>query len=314
LRDEAPVLVWACTDVPTEIWLPALQANMPKLEIRLWPDIGDAREVDYVFAWKPPLGLISGLPNLRAVFSLGAGVEGLLADPELSPELPLIRMVDPSLAAGMAEYVLMQVLHYHRGMPAILAHQRAGEWKPARAPLAGDRRIGILGFGNLGRRCAETLLAVGFDVAIWSRNEKTAEGITCFSGSAALPGFLARSEIVVCLLPLTPDTQGILNAKAFAAMPQGSFVINAGRGGHLVEADLLAALESGHIAAATLDVFETEPLPAGHPFWAHPRVTVTPHVSALTQPRTAAPLITENITRDLVGLPMLHHVDRTRGY
>ena len=287
---------------------------MPGLKIRLYPDVGDPAEADFVFVWKPAAGLISGLPNLRAVFSLGAGVEGLVIDPEIPAELPLIRMVDPSLAAGMAEFVLMQVLHYHRRMPEIAAHQRAGEWKPIRSLPAGDCKVGIFGFGNLGRRCTEALLALGFDAAVWSRNEKSAPGVTCFAGKAQLAAFLARSQIVVCLLPLTPDTRGLLNAEAFAAMPKGGYVINAGRGGHLVESDLLGTLESGQIAGATLDVFEVEPLPAGHPFWTHARVTVTPHISALTQNRTAAPLITENIQRQLAGLPMLHQVDRARGY
>ena len=199
-------------------------------------------------------------------------------------------------------------------MPAVLASQRARLWAPLRPPMAQDRRIGILGFGQLGAHCAGSLSRLGFDVAVWSRTPRHLAGMTSFAGQDQLPDFFARSEIVVCLLPLTPDTVGILDAAAFAAMPRGGFLINVGRGGHLVEADLLAALDQGQIAGATLDVFAVEPLPVEHPFWAHDRVTVVPHISALTQPRTAVPVIAENIRRDRSGLPLLHAVDRTRGY
>jgi glyoxylate/hydroxypyruvate reductase A len=223
-------------------------------------------------------------------------------------------MVDPSLATGMAEFVTMQVLHYHRRMPEVAANQRARLWQPLRPPVAADRTVGILGFGQLGAYCAECLVRLGFDMAVWSRSPKNAPGMTCFAGQAELSAFLARSEIVVCLLPLTPDTVGILDAAAFAAMPRGGFVINVGRGRHVVEPDLLAALDSGQIAGATLDVFAVEPLPEAHPFWAHERVTVVPHISALTQPRTAVPVIADNIRRHRAGLPLLHAVDRARGY
>ncbi len=314
MRDERPVLLYACPTVPAEIWVPDFARCLPEIELRIWPEIGEPAEIDYVFAWHPPAGLFSRLTGLQVIFSLGAGVESLLANPEIPAALPLIRMVDPSLATGMAEFVMMQVLHYHRQMPEVAANQRARLWKPLRPPVAADRRVGILGFGQLGACCADSLLRLGFDVAVWSRSPKTADGMRCFAGRADLPAFLARSEIVVCVLPLTPDTAGILDAAAFATMPRGSFVINVGRGKHVVEADLLAALDDGQIAGATLDVFAVEPLPETHPFWAHERVTVVPHISALTQPRTAVPVIAENIRRHRAGLPLLHEVDRARGY
>jgi glyoxylate/hydroxypyruvate reductase A len=314
MQTDRPVLLYACPLVPPEIWVPAFARGLPAVEVRLWPDIGDPAEIDYAFVWHPPAGLFPRLTGLRVIFSLGAGVESLLADPEIPREVPLIRMVDPSLAAGMNEFVLMQVLHYHRWMPEVAANQRARLWAPLRPPMARDRRVGVLGFGQLGAYCAESLARLGFDVAVWSRTPRGAAGLACFAGREQLRDFFARSEIVVCLLPLTPDTVGILAAEAFAAMPRGGFVINAGRGGHLVEADLLAALDQGQIAGATLDVFTVEPLPAEHPFWAHERITVVPHMAALTQPRTAVPVIADNIRRDRSGLPLLHVVDRDQGY
>jgi glyoxylate/hydroxypyruvate reductase A len=314
MRGDASVLLYACPTVPSEIWVADFARVLPEVEIRLWPDIGDPAEIDYAFVWHPPAGLFSRLGRLRVIFSLGAGVESLLANPELPREVPLIRMVDPSLGAGMAEFVLMQVLHYHRGMPEVAANQRARLWQPLRPPMAQDRKVGILGYGQLGAHCADALVGLGFDVAVWSRQPRRVAGITLFSGREELADFFARSEIVVCLLPLTSDTADILDAAAFAAMPRGGFVINVGRGGHLVEADLLAALDQGQIAGATLDVFTVEPLPPEHPFWGHERITVVPHSAALTQPRTAVPMIAENIRRDRSGLPLLHAVDRSRGY
>jgi glyoxylate/hydroxypyruvate reductase A len=313
-RKDRPVLLYACPTVPSDIWSQAFACFLPEVEMRIWPEIGDPAEIDYAFVWHPPAGVLPCLPRLRAIFSLGAGVESLLANPEIPSGIPLIRMVDPSLAAGMAEFVLMQVLHYHRRMPEVAANQHARLWKPLRPPIAQDRRVGILGFGQLGAHCAEVLARLGFDVAVWARKRHPVAGITRFAGREELAPFFARSEIVICLLPLTPDTLGILNSAAFAAMPPGGFVINVGRGGHLVEADLLAALDQGQLAGATLDVFTVEPLPAEHPFWAHERITVVPHISALTQPRTGVPVIAENIRRDQSRLPLLHVVDRARGY
>lgn len=314
MPDKTPVMLYACPAVSPEAWVKALKQAMPRLEIRVWPETGDPADVDYVLAWNPPAGLFPTLTHLRIIFSLGAGVDSLLNNLEIPPDIPLVRMVDPSLATGMAEFVLAQVLHYHRAMPEIEANQRARLWKPLPQPLAADRRIGILGYGQLGAYCAKCLAGLGFDVSIWSRDQKIVEGLTCFAGPGQLPNFFARSDIFVCLLPLTPETAGILDAHAFAAMPRGSFVINVARGGHLVEQDLLQALDTGQIAGATLDVFAVEPLPVDHPFWAHERIKVVPHMSALTQPGTAAPVIAENIRRHELGESLLHQVNRAKGY
>ena len=219
IQGDRPVLLYACPGVPAAIWAPDFARVLPELEVRIWPETGDPAEIDYAFVWHPPAGLFPRLTRLRVIFSLGAGVEGLLADPELPPDIPLIRMVDPSLAQGMTEFVLMQVLHYHRRMPEVAANQRARLWEPLRPPVAQDRRVGILGFGELGAHCADALVRLSFDVAVWSRTRRPAPGVTGFAGRGELAAFLARSEILVCLLPLTPDTAGILDAAAFAAMP-----------------------------------------------------------------------------------------------
>lgn len=308
------VLLYACPTVPPDPWVMEFGRAMPEVEIRIWPEIGEASDITHAFVWHPPAGLFPQLRALRMVFSLGAGVDRLLRHDDLPAEIPLIRMVDPALDADMTIFVTMQVLRYHRRMPEIERNQRARIWQEIDAPVAADRGIGILGHGQLGALAADRLKGFGFDVSVWSRSPRVAPGLRCFAGREQLPAFLARSEILVCLLPLTPETLGILNAETFAQLPPGACLINVGRGGHLVEADLLRALESGQIAEATLDVFSEEPLSAGHPFWDHPRITVTPHIAALTQPRTAVAMIAENIRRTKDGQAPLHQVDRSRGY
>ncbi len=310
---ERPVLLFACIGVPEDRWAEALAASAPGLELRFWPDAGAAEEIDYVLAWNLPNGFLGQFPHLRIIFSLGAGVERLLADPDL-PAAPLIRMVDPSLAAAMNEFVLMRVLHYHRRMPEFEALQRQPLWRQLEAPLAKDRGVGIMGLGQLGLVCAQSLAALGFAVRGWSRTAKEAKGVATFAGEGQLTAFLAGSEILVCLLPLTPDTRGILNAANFDHLPRGAALINVARGGHLVEADLIPALDAGALSHATLDVFAHEPLPADHPFWRDGRITVIPHAAALTEPTTAAPRIAENIVRDRAGQPQLWVVDRESGY
>lgn len=307
-------MLWACLDIPPGPWLAVFSRAMPELEIRLWPDVGAAGDIDYAFAWKVPPGVLAGLPNLKAVFSLGAGVDRIVGADVVPAHLPLVRMVDPGLKEGMNEFVLMQALYYHREMPAFAAQQARREWRERDVPLARHRTVGIMGLGQLGRHCAENLVRIGFSVRGWARSAHEVPGVACFHGQDGLAPFLAGTDILVCLLPLTPDSRGILDAETFARLPRGSSLINVARGGHLVDADLLAALESGQIAGATLDVFHEEPLPAEHPFWSHPRIIVTPHISAPTQPETAAPTVVEGIRRHRAGLPLLNVVDRTAGY
>lgn len=296
-----------------EPWIEALGLARPGLETRVWPDLGDPATIRYALAWKPPPGVLAGLPSLEVVFSLGAGVDALLADPTL-PDVPLVRMVEPGLTLGMTEWVAAQVLYWHRNLHAYRALQAEADWRPLPERLARERRVGVLGLGELGGAAARALAALGFEVEGWSRTPRSVPGIGCRSGADGLGAMLARSDVLVCLLPLTAETRGILNAETFAALPRGAFVVNAARGGHLVEADLLAALASGQVAGASLDVFGTEPLPPGHPFWSHPSIVVTPHVAAVTHARTAAESVAEGIRRHEAGLPLANLVDRSRGY
>jgi len=295
-------------------WKAQLSRLMPDLDIRVWPEVGNLGEIEYALVWQPEPGLLASLPNLKLILSLGAGVDHILWDPDLPRHLPIIRLVDPYMTDAMSEYVVLQVLRLHRQDLVYRAQQDAAVWHELAQKNAGERRVGILGFGELGRDAAKKLKGLGFDVAAWSRSEKTVAGAESHSGTAGLPRLLARSEILVCLLPLTAETEGILNARTLALLPKGAALINAARGGHLVEEDLIAALDCGQLSAAVLDVFREEPLTADHPFWRHPRIVVTPHIAALTNPPTAAPIILDTIRRFETGCPLLHRVDPALGY
>jgi glyoxylate/hydroxypyruvate reductase len=295
-------------------WRAQLERLTREIDIRVWPDIGHPAEIDHALVWRPEPGFLASLPNLKLILSLGAGVDHLLGDPQLPRHLPIVRLVDPHMTDAMSEYVVLQVLRLHRHDLDYRAQQQDRVWRELDQQNAADRRVGILGFGELGRDAAKKLKALGFDVAAWSRSEKTAAGVESYAGADGLRHLLARSEILVCLLPLTAETEGILNARNLALLPHGAALVNAARGGHLVEDDLLAALASGQITGAVLDVFHGEPLPADHPFWRHPRVVVTPHVAAFTNPMTAAAIILDNIRRFEEGRPLLNQIDPARGY
>ncbi|HEX3521998.1 MAG TPA: glyoxylate/hydroxypyruvate reductase A [Stellaceae bacterium] len=295
-------------------WKPQLARLMPELEVRIWPEIGDRAEIDYALVWRPEPGLLASLPNLKLILSLGAGVDHILTDPDLPRRVPIVRLVDPYMTDAMSEFVVLQVLRLHRHDLEYRAQQEEGIWQELDQKNAGERVVGILGFGELGQDAARKLKGLGFDVALWGRRPRTIEGLRGYAGSAGLPALLSRSEILVCLLPLTAETERILNASTFAMLPRGAALINAARGGHMVEEDLLAALASGRLSAAVLDVFRDEPLPAGHPFWRHPRIVVTPHIAAATHPPTAAPIILANIRRFEAGRPLLNQVDPAQEY
>jgi glyoxylate/hydroxypyruvate reductase A len=297
-----------------ELWRPALEVALPGLELRVHPAIGDPRDIDCAIVWSPPRGLLASLPNLKLIASLGAGVDHLLADPDLPRDVPLVRLSDPDLVVSMRDYVLDAVLRLHRQGLVYAAQQREAVWRAHRQPSPGERRVGILGLGRLGSAVAETLRDHGFRMAGWSRGPKALADIVCFAGEDGFAALLARSEILICLLPLTAETTDCLDAAAFAKLPRGAGLINVGRGRHVVEPDLLAALDVGQLSYAILDVFREEPLPPTHPFWRHPRIVVTPHVAAFTNPETAAPLIAENIRRARDGRPLLDRVDPARGY
>jgi len=308
------VLLFQSSIDSAERWCAELHRLLPDLEIRVWPQIGNSSEIDVALVWRPPAGLLASLPNLKLIAGLGAGVDHVLADPLLPAGVPVVRLIDPYMTAAMSEYVQLQVLRLHRQDPIYLAQQREHVWRERPQPNAAGRRVGVLGMGELGRDAALKLSVLGFDVAGWSRTERRLPGIACFHAAEGLRALLARSEILVCLLPLTPATEGILDARLFAGLPRGAAIVNCARGLHLVEADLVAALDSGQVSAAILDVFRDEPLPPQHPFWSDPRILVTPHVAAATHAPTAAPVVADNVRRLRQGRPLLHLVDRERGY
>jgi glyoxylate/hydroxypyruvate reductase len=295
-------------------WRGYIEAYDPTIDFRVWPETGAVEEIDYVLAWLPQPGDLARYPNLKAIFWLGAGVDHLVKDAALPRHVPVVRLVDDGLTAGMTEYILLHVLRYHRRLPELEVQQREGVWRKLAYPLAKDRRVGIMGLGVLGRDVATRLVDLGFDVAGWSGSPKQLVGVTSFHGNDQLIPFLNRSEILVCLLPLTPATTGIVDARTLAALPKGATVINAARGGHVVDADLVAALDRGHIAHATLDVFTTEPLPVEHPFWRHPRITVTPHVASVTISETASRVVIEGLRAMRAGRRPANIVDLKKGY
>lgn len=308
------MLLFACEGVDDRAWRGELAVLPPEVEVRFWPDAGAPGEVDYGFAWGNPPGFWRQFPNLKVVFSLGAGVDALLRDGDLPEGPAVVRMLDESMAGDMSDFVRMCVTFHHRAMHEYAVLQTQADWRPIRPPRNGRRTVGIMGLGALGGRCALDLVSAGFDVRGWARRPKSLPGVRTFAGEAGLESFLVATEILVCLLPLTPETENILSAHLFARLPRGACVVNVGRGRHLVDADLLGALDSGQLAGATLDVFRTEPLPTDHPFWRHPRITVTPHAAAFTHPETAVPALAENLRRLLSGLEMVGLVDRRLGY
>ena len=306
-------LLFKCDHTDPGPWLAALAEHLPEREIRVFPEVGAPEDIDYALVYEPPPGLLASLPNLKAVFSLWAGVDHLASDPELPP-VPVIRMVERSMTATMTAHVVQQVLDLHTHALDYRAQQAARHWEQLELKAPWERRVGILGLGSLGRDAAEKLADLRFDIAGWSRSPKEIAGIACYHGEDGLSDFLARTEILVCLLPMTEATRGILSRPLFDRLPRGAALVNCARGGHLVDADLLAALESGQISSAALDVFNEEPLPADHPYWGHPRVVVTPHVAAFSVPDTAVESVAANIRRMEAGEAPLYVVDFARGY
>jgi glyoxylate/hydroxypyruvate reductase A len=294
-------------------WARHFAVHAPDLRFRVWPDIGDPKDVRYLAMWVPPENMAATFPNLELAFSVGAGVDQFDFS-QLPPHVPLVRMLEPGIAESMIEYVTMAVLALHRDLPRYIAQQREQVWREIQIIAAEKRRVGVMGLGQLGQASLERLKVFNFPLAGWNRSPRAIDGVTCYAGAEALPEFLARTDILVCLLPLTDETRGILNRDLFAQLPPGAQLAHCGRGGHLVEADLLAALESGQLSAAVLDVTPQEPLPVGHPFWTHPQILVTPHIASMTRPETAVDFVLETIARHRRGEPLPGLVDRSRGY
>lgn len=311
-------ILLAMTGMDSAAWAERFKALDPTREVRIWPNIGNPADIAYACAWKPEAGALKGLDNLKVLFSLGAGVDALIGDPDL-PNVPLVRIVDPDMTARMAEFVVLNVLLHHRRMLRAFADQRAHRWLQHDQPAASSVRVGVMGIGQLGQDSAVKLRMMGFQVAGWSRSPRSLPGIETFAGEDGLAPFLARTDILVVLLPLTPATRGILNRNLFAGLAQdgvlgGPVLINAGRGGLQNEADILAALDDGTLASASLDVFVTEPLPQDSPFWDHEKVIVTSHVAADSDPQALARYIHEQMIAFEAGRGLTNVVDRATGY
>lgn len=299
----------------SERWFAALQRALPGVAVHAWPETGDPGKVDLLVTGRPDAASLTLFPNLRLIAGTGAGVERLIRQVrDLSLAVPVMRVVDAMLTRSMAEYVLAAALYDQRKMHHYAAAQSRAEWAPLERTEPEDFSVGILGLGVLGLASASLLRSVGFRVLGWSRGPRQVDGVDCFHGPDGLHAMLALTDCLVCLLPLTPATAGIVNAGTLARLARGATLVNAGRGGHVVESDLLDALRSGHIAHATLDVFATEPLPADHPFWAEPNLTLTPHVASITVPESAIQGIVANYSRMHLGLPLEDLVDFERGY
>ncbi|CAH1651460.1 D-3-phosphoglycerate dehydrogenase [Hyphomicrobiales bacterium] len=284
-------------------WAAAFARQAPDVPFRIWPDIGDPEAVEYLLLWQPPERIAETFPNLKMLFSVGAGVDQLDFS-KLPPELPVVRMLEPGIAESMAEFVCMATLMLHRDLVIYLDRQRHRQWQEIQVRASADRCVGVMGLGQLGQASLEKLRAFGFPLVGWNRSPRQIEGVTCFAGPSELPAFLARTDILICLLPLTEATRGILDARLFAALPRGAAIINVGRGGHLVEADLLAALETGQLSGAMIDVLDPEPPKPEHPFWHHPLIVMTPHVASMTRPESGAAFVLETIESHRKGLPI----------
>jgi glyoxylate/hydroxypyruvate reductase A len=288
----------------------------PEVDVRWWNDAEvDAGSVEYVLVWQPEAGRIAAYTNLKAVISSSAGVDHILADPGLPPAVPIIRMVTDDTVQRMAEFTAMSSLMLLKDMPRIIAQQAQRVWKEfATARTARETRVGIMGLGALGSACARMHAQLGFITAGWARSPRTLEGVSCYAGTEEFGAFLARTDILICLLPDTEDTRDVINADLLRQLPAGAAIINVGRGTHVRTEDLLAALASGHISSALLDVFAVEPLPADSPLWNHPRVIVTPHGAATPSRRERARQAATVIRAIESGAPAPHLYDRQRGY
>jgi glyoxylate/hydroxypyruvate reductase len=309
------VLTGDLSESAYETWRRHLCAHLPPQEtLVLAPHCADKSTVDVALAANPPWGELASYPKLRFVQSLWAGVDRLLGDPTLPEAITIARLVDPTMTRSMVESAVTATLFVHRQVPAYLRQQQSSLWRQLPQPIAAHCRVGILGFGQMGRPVARALSALGFRVSAWGQRARDETTIDYAWGAAGLQRILADARILINLLPLTPATLGILNATLFDQLPAGATIINLGRGGHLNEDHLLTALRTQRLSHAVLDVFREEPLPVGHPFWSHPQITVWPHVAASTDPESAAPIALQNVAAFRAGRPLSALVSRSLGY
>ena len=294
-------------------WRESLLKLIPDLDIRLWPDVGNPNDILYILVGKFNLNDLPELPNLRAIMPMFAGLEHLLYHPKC-PTVPILRTGLPDGDQSMTEYVILHVLRHHRKMPEYLEQQSRAEWNILEQKQPHEQRVGFMGFGEMAVSPGRILAKMGFDVAAWVRKERKNDEIKYYIGDKYLNKFLARSDILVCLLPITNKTRGIINTKTLHQLPLGASFINLGRGDHIVEADLIKSLDSGYLSGATLDATTLEPLPKKSPLWKHAKITVMPHVARRVRPENVGKQVAENIRRDREGLPYLWEVDREAGY
>nr|WP_229751252.1 glyoxylate/hydroxypyruvate reductase A [Undibacterium terreum] len=307
-------MIFHATGGQDQPWLDVLAKEMPQAKIRVWRE-GDSAHADYAIVWKPPAAMLQGRTGLKAIFNLGAGVDAILQLGDALPQgVPVVRLDDAGMGIQMAEYVSHAVLRYFRRLDSYDILRSQKQWRFLKPFDKSEFSVGILGMGVLGGRVLEALQHFGFPLHGWSRTQKQMAGVTCHSGADGLDAFLQASRVLVCMLPLTDDTIGILNKHSLSRLPRGAYLINVARGAHLVEADLLALLQQEHIAGATLDVFSEEPLPPKHPFWHESRISITPHISALTLRDDSARQIAEKIQAMQQGQQISGVVDRTKGY
>jgi glyoxylate/hydroxypyruvate reductase A len=314
----ADAILIVATGWNQEEWADAVRAAAPERRIFLWPNVPDKAAVAYALAWKPPEGLLASLPNLKVIFSLGAGVDHIVLQKDL-PDVPIVRVVSADLTARMTAWVVLQVLIHHRRQPEYDALKLQHRWRELRQPATGDCRVGIMGMGVIGRDTADVLVRLGFDVAGWRRSSADVPGMRLFLGFDQLDAFLARTDVLVSLLPLTPETRGILAMPLFRKLARdgaldGPILINAGRGGLQVDDDIAAALDGGILRGASLDVFETEPLPATSRLWDEPRLIITPHCAGWSAPEAIAPGMIEQLRAFENGTPLADVVDREALY
>jgi glyoxylate/hydroxypyruvate reductase A len=301
-------------DGQIEPWVRDFAEVLPQAEVVVWREGTQEAVCDYAVLWAPPAALLGQLAHVKAIFLAGAGVDAVLKLGDALPDAPIIRLGDAGMGVQMAEYVAHAVLRYFRRFDEYEKQARRGVWAPLPLHDKHDFTIGVLGMGKLGSRVLETMAHFGFPLRGWSRTQKRIDGVACFAGMDSLDDFLAGTRVLVCMLPLTPDTTALLDRARLSRLPQGAYLINVARGAHLCEPDLLALIRSGHIAGATLDVFRNEPLPAPHPFWDEPRITMTPHISALTVRHDSVRQIAGKINALENGEPVADVVDRNRGY
>jgi glyoxylate/hydroxypyruvate reductase A len=290
----------------------ALQQQLPDVSIEIWPDISQPEAVEFAVVWKQPAGSVASLPNLKALQSFGAGVDSILSDITLPASLPLARIVDPHLTASMLDYLDTVVNYYRLRFDEFGHNQQQQLWKP-RSPRK-IRHLAVLGLGELGSAAARHFAGLGYSVRGWSGSLRQIDGVQCFAGDDQFADAVAEADLLICLLPLTPATENLLNEARLAQLKTGAILVNVARGAIVDDEALLAALQTGQLAAACLDVFRIEPLPAQHRFWTTPGILLTPHISAVTNADTAVAQIAENYRRVQAGLPLMNQVDRTRGY